>query len=85
MKYAWWDGVSWQMETVDATGDVGDWTSRALDTEDYPHISYLDRTRKGRRFISSLSEQSSRDITKSITLPNSNPTRLCNSLSIPSP
>lgn len=37
-------GESWEIETVDSRGDVGESTSLALDSNDYPHISYYDRT-----------------------------------------
>lgn len=44
LKYAHFDGTAWQIETVDSTGDVGDYTSLALDASDHPHISYYDHT-----------------------------------------
>ena len=44
LKYAHWDGTVWQVETVDSTGDVGEDTSIALDSQGYPHISYKDQT-----------------------------------------
>ena len=41
MKYARYDGSSWHIETVDnAPGEVGTYSSIALDTSDKPHISY---------------------------------------------
>ncbi|MCX7022714.1 MAG: hypothetical protein NTW26_10675, partial [bacterium] len=32
----------WHIETVDSGGRVGEFTSLALDSNDYPHISYKD-------------------------------------------
>ena len=34
----------WHIETVDGTGSVGLYSSIALDSSDYPHISYYDHT-----------------------------------------
>ena len=34
--------AGWDIETVDSTGDVGTYTSIALDANGYPHISYHD-------------------------------------------
>jgi fibronectin type 3 domain-containing protein len=44
LKYAKWDGASWNIETVDRTNDVGKFTSIALDSNDHPHISYFNAT-----------------------------------------
>ena len=40
LKYAYYDGSSWHLETVDSVGNVGEHTSIALDSGDHPHISY---------------------------------------------
>jgi hypothetical protein len=36
--------TSWEIETIDSDGYVGEYTSLALDSNDYPHISYCDLT-----------------------------------------
>jgi len=40
LKYAFWTGSDWDIQTVDSTDDVGMQTSIALDSTDNPHISY---------------------------------------------
>jgi hypothetical protein len=40
---AYADGL-WQITTVDSVGNVGEWTSIALDPDDNPHISYYDES-----------------------------------------
>jgi hypothetical protein len=40
LKYAHWTGNAWSIETVDSAGNVGAYTSIALDASGYPHISY---------------------------------------------
>jgi len=46
LKYAKWNGATWDIETVDPLGDVGWYSSIALDSSDTPHISYYDITDK---------------------------------------
>ncbi len=38
--YAAWNGSSWVLEEVDATGTTGRFPSITLDNNDYPHIAY---------------------------------------------
>lgn len=42
LKYAHFDGAQWRIETVDAEGLVGWFTSIAVDGENRPHISYAE-------------------------------------------
>jgi len=44
LKYAKWTGSSWSTQTVDSGGLVGAYSSIALDSNDNPHISYIDST-----------------------------------------
>ena len=44
LKYAEWDGESWDIETVDSEGDVGLYSSLALDSDGNSHIAYYDKT-----------------------------------------
>jgi hypothetical protein len=40
LKYAYFDGKTWFVQTVDHRSGTGAWNSLALDLEDRPHISY---------------------------------------------
>lgn len=42
LKYAYFDGVYWNMSTIDASGDSGRDLSLKLDNYDHAHISYFD-------------------------------------------
>ena len=45
LRYAYHDGSSWHIETVDAPiGTAGGYSSLALDSSDQPHISYYEGT-----------------------------------------
>ncbi len=40
----------WQTTVVDDSGDVGKWTSIAVDAEELPHISYFDQTNNNLKY-----------------------------------
>jgi len=56
LKYTHFDGTclgqaqGWQIETVDSSGEVGWYTSLALDANDHPHISYYDWTNEDLKY-----------------------------------
>jgi len=45
LKYAFHDGNQWHNETVDSQGDVGWGSSIAIDSNDRPHIGYIEPTK----------------------------------------
>lgn len=50
LRYVALNGGSWQAETVDAQGNVGDGQDLVVDKEDRPHISYRDQTNGGLKY-----------------------------------
>jgi hypothetical protein len=42
LKYATWNGASWEIEIVDSDNWTGAYTSLMLDSFGYPRISYYD-------------------------------------------
>ena len=44
LKHARWNGLSWSTNTVDTAGDVGRYSSLAIDSSGTPHIAYYDAT-----------------------------------------
>lgn len=56
LKYAYQDGSNrgqlqaWQIETVDEAGNVGQYSSLALDGQGDPHIAYYDATHKALKY-----------------------------------
>jgi len=44
LNYAWRLNDKWNIETVDSYGAVGAYNSIDIDSEGYPHISYMDRS-----------------------------------------
>ena len=50
LKHAWLSGTTWVREVVDSEGDVGSYTSLALNSSDIPRISYFDNTNRSLKF-----------------------------------
>jgi hypothetical protein len=55
LKYARWDGVSWDIEHVDTNDNVGKYSSLALDGDDDPHIAYYHDTQDSLRYANKTS------------------------------
>ena len=45
--YTSFDGASWITEPVDSEGRVGEHCTIAIDSDDLPHIAYVDRDNGG--------------------------------------
>ena len=56
LMYAWWDGTLnggvpvWDITTVDSMGDLWGYTSLALDSSGFAHISYYNQTNEELRY-----------------------------------
>jgi len=50
LKHAWLSGTTWVTEVVDSEGDVGWFTSLALNSSGIPRISYFDNTNRSLKF-----------------------------------
>ncbi|MCU0612315.1 MAG: BNR repeat-containing protein, partial [Candidatus Eisenbacteria bacterium] len=40
LRYAFFDGLGWQFQTVESTGNAGTYPSLVLDETDLPHVSF---------------------------------------------
>ena len=50
LKYAFFDGASWNSTTVDDDGNVGQSPSIVIDSNDYIHICYFDNTNSALKY-----------------------------------
>jgi hypothetical protein len=50
LKYVYWNGTYWDKEVVDSEADGWGGTSLALDSNEYPHISYYDINNKNLKY-----------------------------------
>jgi len=55
LYYAYHDGGSWQYETVDSAGGVGEYAAIAIDSSDHVHISYYDTTNRDLKYATNAS------------------------------
>ncbi len=46
LRYTWYDGKAWHIETVDSTSQVGYYASLKLDQGGHPHISYSENANR---------------------------------------
>ncbi len=44
LYYSYWNGTGWQESVVDSYGDVGHFNQIRLDSNDHPHIVYMNKT-----------------------------------------
>jgi len=58
LKYASWNGSSWEIQTPDSQGSVGRWNSLALDSSGYPCITYYDSTNRRLKYAEGAPEPS---------------------------
>jgi len=65
LKYAVWNGLEWDSQTVDSSSDwqIGWYSSLALDANDYPHIGYFDTTNDDLKYAYMGAELEIGDIT----------------------
>lgn len=54
LKYATRSGGNWTLETVDAAGITGEYTSIAIDDQGNPHISYYDNSNENLKYAHKL-------------------------------
>ncbi len=53
LRFASWNGTHWKIEEVDDSGDVGQYASLELDSNDFAHIAYYDATKGNLKYAKS--------------------------------